>query len=176
MSDDSGRRFTADEVHALLRRAFAMRAASYAHFYDVLREAFGRDRALALCKQATQRMGEAMGPALGGFAPDDLDGLRDAFLGGIIEGEALFAPTDVAVDDQALRIDFARCPLKEAWETMGRGAAELEDLCEIAGAIDVGLFESAGFRFAGRTWRVGQQGCCRLRVLPGPAVSPGSSG
>jgi hypothetical protein len=51
----------------------------------------------------------------------------------------------------------------------GRNGAELEDLCVIAGAIDGGLFETAGFTFAGDTWRQGQQGCCRLKVLPGPA-------
>lgn len=175
MTDDNGRTFAAEEVHALLRRAFAMRAASYAHFYDVLREAFGRERAIALCKQATHRMGEDMGPAFAALAPDDLQGLRDAFLGGIIEGDALFAPTDVDVRDGALRIDFTRCPLKEAWQAMGRDDVDLEDLCEIAGAIDVGLFESAGFRFAGRTWRAGQHGCCRLRVLAGPAAAGASS-
>ena len=176
MTAETSRSFGAHEVHELLRRAFAMRAASYAHFYDVLREQLGREAALAICKKATRRMGEAMGPALSDHAPADLEGLRDAFLGGIIEGEVLFAPTDVVADEEGLRIDFMRCPLKEAWEAMGRREGELEDLCEIAGAIDIGLFESAGFRFAGRTWRLGQQGCCRLRVLPGEPLRPGSSG
>ncbi|MEZ5661760.1 MAG: L-2-amino-thiazoline-4-carboxylic acid hydrolase [Burkholderiaceae bacterium] len=175
MSTDMSRRFDAGEVHELLRRAFAMRAASYAHFYDVLRERVGREQAIAICKTATRRMGETMGRPMANHAPADLEGLRDAFLGGIIEAEALFAPTGVAVGEDGLKIDFMRCPLKEAWEAMGRRDHELEDLCEIAGAIDIGLFESAGFGFAGRTWRIGQQGCCQLRVLPGAPAGPGSS-
>ncbi|MEZ5649274.1 MAG: L-2-amino-thiazoline-4-carboxylic acid hydrolase [Burkholderiaceae bacterium] len=176
MTTETARTFQAHEVHELLRRAFAMRAASYAHFYDVLREQLGREQALAICKKATRRMGEAMGPALAGHAPDDLAGLRDAFLSGIIEGQALFEPAAVGVADEGLRIDFMRCPLKEAWEAMGRADGELEDLCEIAGAIDIGLFESAGFRFAGKTWRLGQPGCCRLRVLPGTPDGSAASG
>jgi hypothetical protein len=155
------------EVAELLRRSFAMRAASYAHFYDVLAEEFGPDRALDLGKRAIRRMGETMGKTFAHLGPDDLAGLGDAFLGGIIEGEALFAPEVVQVDDDALRITFHRCPLKEAWQAMGRSDEDVRALCEMAGAIDGGLFEAAGFTFAGETWQIGQTGCCRLCVLPG---------
>ena len=156
------------EVHALLRRAFAMRAAAYAHTYDVLAEEFGAERALELSKRATRRMGEAMGKAFAAHAPNDLPALKDAFLGGIIEGDALFGPDVVQADGEAMRIHFHRCPLKEAWEEQGRAPEDVARLCELAGAIDGGLFEGAGFKFAGETWQVGEQGCCRLCVLPGP--------
>jgi L-2-amino-thiazoline-4-carboxylic acid hydrolase len=156
-----------EEVHALLRRAFAMRAAAYAHTYDVLAEDFGEERALELCMRATRRMGEAMGVAFATHAPADLPALKDAFLGGIIEGAALFAPEVVQADSEAMRINFHRCPLKEAWEEQGRSPKEVEVLCKVAGAIDVGLFEGAGFTFAGETWSEGEKGCCRLCVLPG---------
>lgn len=155
------------EVHALLRRAFAMRAAAYAHTFDVLAEEFGRERALELSKRATRRMGEAMGPAFAGHAPADLPALKDAFLCGIIEGDALFAPEVIQADTEALKINFHRCPLKEAWEAQGRSAEDVQLLCELAGAIDIGLFEGAGFTFAGKTWKVGEEGCCKLCVLPG---------
>jgi hypothetical protein len=167
MADDMVAR---GEMQALLRRSFAMRAAFYAETYDVLRERFGRDEAMALCTAMTRRMGEKMGAAYAEHGPADLAGLKDSFLAGIIEGDALFAPEVVRADHEALRIDFHRCPLKEAWQAQGRGDADLEDLCVIAGAIDGGLFEAAGFTFAGETWRPGETGCCKLKVLPGPAA------
>jgi L-2-amino-thiazoline-4-carboxylic acid hydrolase len=165
MADD---RVAREEMQGLLRRSFAMRAAFYAETYDVLRERFGRDEAMALCMAMTRRMGEKMGAAYAKHGPADLEGLKDSFLGGIIEGEALFAPEVVRADHEALCINFHRCPLKEAWQAQGRDDAELTDLCVIAGAIDGGLFEAAGFTFAGETWRPGESGCCKLKVLPGP--------
>lgn len=156
------------EMQDLLRRSFAMRAAFYAETYAVLRDAFGRDEAMRLCTAMTRRMGEKMGRAYAHHGPADLKGLRESFLGGIIEGEALFAPEVVRCDDEALCIDFHRCPLKEAWQAQGYEGEMLRDLCIIAGAIDGGLFEAAGFTFAGETWQPGEAGCCKLRVLPGP--------
>ena len=158
-----------EEARALLRRSFAMRAQAYAHMFDVLREEFGAERALELTMRATRRMGEQMGKAFEEHGPRDLAGLQKAFLSGIIEGEALFAPQVVQCDDERLEIYFHRCPLKEAWVDMGRSDEDLEMLCRVAGAIDSGLFTRAGFTFCGDTWKPGEPGCCRLKVLPGPA-------
>ena len=159
-----------ETMQTLLRRSFAMRAAFYAETFDVLRERFGRDEAMALMTVMTRRMGEKMGRAYAAHGPADLEGLKDSFLGGIIEGPALFAPEVKRCDAQELAIDFHRCPLKEAWQAAGRTDEDLKDLCIIAGAIDGGLFEAAGFTFAGTTWQPGEAGCCHLRVLPGPAA------
>lgn len=156
-----------EEARALLRRSFAMRAQAYAHMFDVLREEFGAERALELTMRATRRMGEKMGEAFEEHGPRDLAGLKNAFLSGIIEGEALFSPEVVVCDDERLEIYFHRCPLKEAWVQMGRGDEDVEMLCRMAGAIDGGLFTRAGFTFAGDTWKPGEHGCCRLKVLPG---------
>jgi hypothetical protein len=41
--------------------------------------------------------------------------------------------------------------------------------CRIAGAVDKGLFEGAGFAFENRTWAPGERGCCFLKVQPKPA-------
>ncbi|WP_239003059.1 L-2-amino-thiazoline-4-carboxylic acid hydrolase [Rhodovastum atsumiense] len=157
----------ATEVHALLRRAFAMRAAFYARMFEVLRAELGRERAMTLMKEATRQMGEKAGAGLAGHGPADLAGLSRDFLGGIIEGETLFSPELRRCDEAELTIHFHRCPLKEAWQAEGCGDADLKDLCEIAGAIDQGMFTAAGFTFAGETWQPGREGCCTLRVLPG---------
>lgn len=163
----SGRSLPIGEVHALLRRAFAMRAAAYAQFFDVLRERLGSARALEIATEATLRMGRNMGGAFALHGPADLRSLKDAFLGGIIEGETLFAPELRRCDDKKLEIYFHRCPLKEAWQDQGRSDRDVALLCKVAGAIDCGLFERAGFVFAGKTWRPGESGCCTLSVLPG---------
>lgn len=158
------------EMQNLLRRSFAMRAAFYAETFAVLRDKFGREEAMALCMQMTRRMGEKMGKAYAKHGPSDIKGLKESFLNGIIEGAALFAPEVTRCDDEALCIHFHRCPLKEAWQAQGHDDASLRDLCVIAGAIDGGLFEAAGFTFAGTTWEPGEAGCCKLKVLPGPAA------
>ena len=153
---------------ATLRKAFAMRAAAYAKMFDVLREAFGAERAVELLSEATRRLGVDMGGAYTQYGPDDLAGLRDAFLGGIPAGDVMFQPEVRRSDDERLEIKFHRCPLKEAWEEMGRGPEDLAHLCKAAGAIDGGLFRTAGFTFKGKTWEPGESGCCLLRVEPGP--------
>jgi L-2-amino-thiazoline-4-carboxylic acid hydrolase len=162
------RTLAAPQVHDLLRRAFAMRAAFYADMLDVLAAELGRARAIALMTEATRRMGARAGVPLAGHGPRDLAGLHEDFLGGIIEGEALFAPELHRCDGEELVIHFHRCPLKEAWEASGRSETEIAELCAVAGAIDTGMFTAAGFTFAGSTWQPGGEGCCTLRVRPGP--------
>lgn len=156
------------EFATILRNSYAMRAAAYAHMFDVLRERFGEATALEVGQESTRRLGEAMGVRFAGHGPDDLTGLCHAFLDGIPNRDSMFAPEITRCDGEALEIHFHRCPLKEAWQAQGRDDADLELLCRMAGAIDGGLFEAAGFTFRGETWKPGDEGCCRLKVLPGP--------
>jgi len=158
-----------DEHPALemLKGAFAMRADAYGHIYDVLREAFGAERAVELVAKATRRLGEEMGEKYAHLGPHDLCGLKDAFLAGIPCADELFAPEVMKCDSEALKIKFHRCPLKDHWVAKGRNDADVENLCRAAGAIDGGLFTRAGFTFKGKTWTAGQEGCCLLIVEPG---------
>ena len=154
-----------------LQRAFAMRAQAYAHVFDVLREKFGVDQALALLSESTRRLGSAMGTRYAEFGPSDLSGLKSAFLGEIPAGDVMFQPEVRRCDAEVLEIQFHRCPLKEAWEATGRPAEDVALLCKAAGAIDQGLFSAAGFVLDGTTWQPGQAGCCLLRVKPGPRAA-----
>ena len=152
-----------------LRAALKMRAVAYAHMFDVMREHLGEEKAQEIGQEATRRLGQDMGPNFAKFAPNDLNGLKEAFLGGIPGIGELFVPEVVQCDDEELQIYFERCPLKDGWTEMNKSDHDMQQLCKFAGAIDGGLFEAAGFTFAGETWNPGQPGCCRLRVLPGPA-------
>lgn len=155
---------------AMLKGAFAMRAAAYAHFFDVLREEFGPERAVELMSRATVRLGQGMGKKFSPFGPSDLEGLKDSFLAGIPCADEMFQPEVKRCDDERLEIQFHRCPLKDTWVEMGRSEEDLELLCRAGGAIDGGLFSEAGFTFKGETWKPGRTGCCLLRVEPGPGA------
>lgn len=168
MADDS--RSEPPVTLDMLKAAFAMRASAYAHVFDVLREEYGADRAVELIARATRRLGDDMGQKFAHLGPADLDGLRDAFLGGIPCADEMFAPEVKRSDDERLEIQFHRCPLKDTWVAQGRSDEDVEMLCRAAGAIDGGLFTTAGFTFKGETWHPGRGGCCLLKVEPGPAA------
>jgi len=143
------------------------RALIYLEMYDVLAEELGEPRAEALLTKAIYRRGRSAGAALAKFGPADLAGLRAAFLAGVPGGEELFQP-DVRRDDgERLEIQLRGCPLKDAWREAGLPEQKVETLCRIAGAVDKGLFEGAGFKFENRTWAPGAEGCCFLSIRRG---------
>jgi hypothetical protein len=45
-------------------------------------------------------------------------------------------------------------------------AEKVAKLCSIAGVVDNGTFEAAGFAFHADTWRAGDEGCCFLHIRP----------
>jgi hypothetical protein len=119
-------------------------------------------------KRAIYRRGAEKGPKYARFAPADLEGLKEAFLGGIADGGRMFEPEVLRSDAEALDIKFHRCPLKEAWLEAGLSEEETATLCRIAARIDNGQFESAGFTFWADTFQPGGDGCCCLHIRPGP--------
>lgn len=140
------------------------RALIYMEMYDVLAEELGAGRAEALLTRAIHRRGLAAGAALAKFAPGDLAGLREAFLAGVPGGAELFRPQVLRDDAERLEIQLRGCPLKDAWREAGLPEEKVATLCRIAGAVDKGLFEGAGFAFENRTWEPGAEGCCFLSI------------
>jgi hypothetical protein len=168
MTDPSPAAVTVELVDQL-RAAFKSRALFYHAVFDEMRRDFGEDKAKEIMKRAIRRRGEAISGIFAPHAPRDLPGLRDTFLAFIPQGAALFAPEVVRCDEGELTIQFHRCPLKEAWEEAGLSESERSTMCELAGVVDAGTFESAGFAFAADTWKPGRGGCCRLHIRPGSA-------
>lgn len=154
-------------LRAELWASFKNRAMFYLEVYRVLEEEFGAQRAAALLKKAIHRRGLAVGARFARFGPDDLAGLRDAFLGFLPDGGRVFDPQVIACDDAGLDIRLRRCPLKEAWQEAGLADAEVARMCEIAGVVDDGTFEAAGFRLRSETWQPGRSGCCHLFIEKG---------
>jgi hypothetical protein len=155
-----------------LRAAFANRAMLYWSIYRTLEAALGPEQAERLLSAGIRARGAEVSGVLAPHAPGDMAGLRDAFLGTIADGGRMFQPEVVRCDPGHLDIDFHRCPLKETWVEAGLPPETVATLCRIAGKIDNGMFETAGFTFASETWVPGREGCCRLRVSPGPAARP----
>ncbi len=60
-----------------------------------------------------------------------------------------------------------RCPLKETRLEAGFPASKVPTLWRIAGVVDNGTFEGAGFGFFAETWKPGEPGCCHLHIRRG---------
>lgn len=140
------------------------RALIYLEMYDVLAEELGAAKAEALLTRAIYRRGRSAGAALAKYAPADLAGLREAFLAHVPGGKDIFRPEVLRADAERLDIQLHGCPLKDAWREAGLPEEKVATLCRIAGAVDKGLFEGAGFAFRNRTWTPGAPGCCFLSV------------
>lgn len=153
-----------------LKAQMANRALIYLEAYDALSSEIGAEKAEAVLARAIYNRGRCGGEAFKRFAPADLAGLRDAFIGGLPGGTAFFKPEVRRCDAEKLEIAFHDCPLKSAWVEAGVPEGKLAALCRIAGIIDNGTFEAAGFTIENRTWTPGGTGCCNLHITPGPAA------
>lgn len=162
MAAEKERLLTEQLYHACKHRAIL-----YYYLFDVLREELGEAKAKAMMKRAIYRRGVEIGAAkYARFAPCDLAGLKEAFLGGIPDGGRMFDPEVERADAEGLGIRFRRCPLIEAWQEAGLGDADVATMCEIAVEVDVGAFQGAGFTFCAQTWQPGGGGC-HLHIRPG---------
>jgi L-2-amino-thiazoline-4-carboxylic acid hydrolase len=160
---------TEDALRAALCASFKNRAMLYWHIFDALRRRLGEEQAMAVMKEAIYARGVEIGQHFKRYDPDDLQGLRDAFLAFIPDGGGMFDPEVRRCDAHQLDIKLRRCPLKEAWQEAGLPEAEIAKLCHMAGRADNGTFEAAGFAFSADTWTPGDEGCCFLHIRPGGA-------
>lgn len=149
-----------------LYAAFRHRARLYYLFFDELRQALGEPRAIELLQRAIRRRGEEIGKRFAQFAPDDLAGLRDAFVGNVPDNGHMFAPKVERCDDKRLDITLQSCPLRDAWLADGLSPEEAATMCRIAAVVDEGTFVGAGFEFSADTWAEHRQECCRLHIEP----------
>jgi L-2-amino-thiazoline-4-carboxylic acid hydrolase len=157
-----------EQLRRQLYESFANRAHLYHLILEELRVELGPQRAEEVLGRAIARRGAQKAAGYARFAPGDLEGLKDAFVGGLPDGGALFAPEVVRCDAGGLDVKFHRCPLKQAWLDAGLPEDEVARLCRIAAEVDRGMFEAAGYRFDADTYQPGGEGCCFLHVRPGP--------
>jgi predicted ArsR family transcriptional regulator len=155
------------DLREQLYNSFKHRALLYYLIFDELRSEIGEQKATEVLERAIRRRGQQIGKQFAVHGPDDLEGLRDAFLDIIPDQGHMFSPEVMRCDQDCLEITLRTCPLKDAWQEAGLDESEVATLCRIAAAIDLGTFEAAGFAFAAETWRPGRDGCCHLQIRPG---------
>jgi len=156
-----------ERLRGELYAAFKNRALMYWHVFDELRKALGEPQATSLMARAIEARGREIGRAFARYGPADLPGLRDAFVSGVPDGGRMFDPHVERCDAARLDITLRRCPLKDAWHEAGVPEGDVATLCRIAGRVDNGTFEAAGFEFSADTRQPGRDGCCHLHVRPG---------
>jgi hypothetical protein len=155
-----------DELRERLYDAYKHRALLYWHIFDELRDEIGQERAAEVMKRAIYRRGRETGQKYARFGPDDVLGLKEAFVGGSADQGRMFQPRVDRADAEAVDITHQACPLKEAWQEAGLSDPDVATLCEIAATIDQGKFDAAGVDFSCDTWRPGREGCCQLHFRP----------
>lgn len=156
----------AEELRTQLSGAIKARAMVYAAVYDELETELGAAKAADIMKRAIYKRGRAIGAQFARFGPADIEGLRAAFIAFVPDGGRVFSPEVRRCDAGGLDIKFHACPLKDAWLEAGMTPEKVAKLCRIAGVVDNGTFEAAGFEFHADTWRPGDEGCCFLHIRP----------
>jgi hypothetical protein len=148
--------------------SYKNRAMIYYYIYDELRAEFGARRAEEIFGRAIYRRGAEKGrEKYARYAPKDLAGLKQAFVGGLADEGRMFKPELVRDDLGGLDIKFHDCPLRNAWQEAGLSEEDVATLCRIASRVDNGTFEAAGFGFSADTYQPGGEGCCWLHIRPG---------
>jgi hypothetical protein len=148
-----------------LVNAIKSRALFYYAFYKEFSAELGPEKTREIMKRAVYKRGLEIGRAFASFGPSDLEGFKDAFLAVVPPG--IFNPELKACSAAGIDIDLTSCPLKDAWREAGLSDDEIVILTDIAGAVDKGTFEAAGFSFEPDTWKPGRSGCCSLHIRPG---------
>ena len=158
---------TEDKMRELLVNSIKARAMFYYAFYKEFSAEIGPEKTEQIMKRAIYKRGLEMGKRFKQFAPDDMAGLKTAFLDGVPDPQSTFNPNVERCDAAGLDIQLQTCPLKDAWQEAGLTDAEVAVMTDIAGQVDVGTFEGAGFSFEADTWQAGRRGCCHLHIRPG---------
>ena len=156
-----------DQLRTQLYDSFKNRAVLYYLIFSELRDEVGEEKAEEIMKRAIYKRGVQKGAKYACYAPNDMEGLKEDFVGGIPDDGAMFKPEVERCDAEGLDIKFHGCPLRDAWMEMGLPDEEVATICRIAARIDNGTFEGAGFEFKADTWQPGGDGCCYLHIRPG---------
>jgi L-2-amino-thiazoline-4-carboxylic acid hydrolase len=150
-----------------LVKAIKARALFYYAFYKEFSAELGPEKTAAIMKRAIYQRGLEVGQQFKQFGPTDMEGLTKAFLDHVPEPRVTFNPVLERCDHAGIDILLTTCPLKDAWQEAGLSDNEVEIMTDIAGVVDKGTFEGAGFSFQPDTWKPGRRGCCHLHIHPG---------
>jgi len=155
------------ELRRQLYDSFKNRALLYHTIFEELRAEVGAEKAEEILGRAIYKRGLQKGKKYAPYGPDDLAGLKKAFLGGIPDDGAMFQPEVIRDDPDGLDVKFHGCPLRDAWQEAGLPEETVALMCRIAARVDNGTFEGAGFEFTADTYQPDGDRCCYLHIRPG---------
>ncbi|MDO8956173.1 MAG: L-2-amino-thiazoline-4-carboxylic acid hydrolase, partial [Deltaproteobacteria bacterium] len=98
------------DMRNALYSSFKNRAMMYYHIFDEMRKEIGEEKAEAIMKKAIYKRGLEIGKQLAQYGPDDLEGLKNAFLALDPDEGKMFSAEVLRCDAQGLDIKFHRCP------------------------------------------------------------------
>lgn len=154
---------THDAIWNALNDANKARARVYVSFFRTLEKRFGRETAIAVCREAIYDWGRGLAGDLGKHLPSDFAGLCRNFAYPPDNG-AMFSPSVSRCDDKGLDVQFETCPLKSGWIEAGLPDEDVALFCDIAASADYGTLEAAGYAVDIETWSPGKSGCCTLKI------------
>src|SRR4051812_37176530 len=105
-----GEPMSEEKLRRQLYDSFANRARLYHLLFNQLRSELGAEKAAELMGRAIYQRGVQNATPYASFAPRDLEGLKQAFIGNLADDGAMFAPEVVRCDAEGLDIKFHRCP------------------------------------------------------------------
>jgi len=108
-----------EEMREQLVNAIKARALFYYAFYKEFSAEIGPEKTTEIMKRAVYKRGLEIGKRFAKFAPLDMVGLKDAFLGFISDPEVTFNPQLESCSAAGIDIELATCPLKDAWQRRG---------------------------------------------------------
>lgn len=156
-----------EKLREQLYNSYKNRAILYWLIFDEMSKEVGEEKASEIMMRAIYARGRQKGAKYAKYAPNDLAGLKEAFVGGLADEGRMFDPDIIRDEADGLDIKFRRCPLKEAWFEIGLSEEDVARMCRIAARVDNGTFEGAGFNFSADTFQPGGDGCCYLHIRPG---------
>ena len=137
----------------------------YSAVHDEIAQEYGEAKAEEILKRAIYKRGAAICGKFKAYAPADFSGLRDAFLDFVPDHGKMFAPEVVFCDHEPGH-QVSRLPAEGSLGRRRASPKRIETLCRIAGFVDNGTFEQAGFESSPIPGSPASEGCCFLHIRP----------
>ncbi|MEM7563122.1 MAG: L-2-amino-thiazoline-4-carboxylic acid hydrolase, partial [Pseudomonadota bacterium] len=111
----------------------------------------GERDAINTMRSISHEFGCGIGRSLACFAPDDFEGLAEAYAKAPDNGTT-YSPDIKQLDDTCLDVQMMSCPIKDAWVEAGCSDEEICTLLYCSVTQDEATWEIAGFNYEITMW------------------------
>lgn len=141
-----------EEAKREIRAAYENRAALYYFIFNEMRCELGEEKAVEIMSRAIHKRGVEHGKQKYGAAAAarDFAAIGEMFVAGSACDGELFEPGVDEVRADGVVLTMKACPLVDAWRELGLSDADVDTMCAVASAVDVGTYEGIGLAFGFR--------------------------